>query len=277
MWRRLAVCILVIACTISAGEIFNATYEWQQVPDGVDVPAGLHYKMDLENGGRWAKLLSPDDQANAVASKEVIAKPESTEDNAELDARKQRVEKLRNMMDEIQKNIVSDFEQMKTLVEELYDYSKRRADKGASSWTEDDQNMYEDLCDSFGVLLSQVDNAVDATKHGILGQVVGIYIKYPSREILRLFAAAAQNNRPVAKALANVLRPILEDTISTKDAGMVKSAVFTLSALTRSLEPPQLQVFNWSKMLEDQPGHAHLCTLVHDLQLPFKCRENDEL
>ena len=38
--------------------VFVPTHEWQEVLPGQHVPGGLHYRLDLEQGKKWAKYLS---------------------------------------------------------------------------------------------------------------------------------------------------------------------------------------------------------------------------
>lgn len=47
--------------------IFQATNEWQVVPEGYEIPGGLHVKMDFETGEKQAKLPNPSEDDNAKA------------------------------------------------------------------------------------------------------------------------------------------------------------------------------------------------------------------
>eukprot|EP00563_Minutocellus_polymorphus_P007251 CAMPEP_0181039464 /NCGR_PEP_ID=MMETSP1070-20121207/10490_1 /TAXON_ID=265543 /ORGANISM="Minutocellus polymorphus, Strain NH13" /LENGTH=604 /DNA_ID=CAMNT_0023117331 /DNA_START=36 /DNA_END=1850 /DNA_ORIENTATION=+ len=49
-----------------------ATNEWQQLGENDTIPAGLHVKMDLSTGGRWAKLPSDDDEESEEAIKGAV-------------------------------------------------------------------------------------------------------------------------------------------------------------------------------------------------------------
>ncbi|XP_076814739.1 nucleotide exchange factor SIL1-like [Clavelina lepadiformis] len=50
-------------------EPFVATNEWQEIKPGQAIPRGLHVKMDINNGGKWAKLMdeNSDEDRNALA------------------------------------------------------------------------------------------------------------------------------------------------------------------------------------------------------------------
>lgn len=235
-----AIFLTVISINHSYYAEFVPTREWQKVPDDESIPAGLHVRLDLEKGGRWAKLLDEEDK-NRETKPENIHKAEVIvhEDkdftvDPEMQKKRERVAHLRKIWDELQEQVITDFKQMEKLVVELDLYAYKAQ---LQNFSDDDADKFEEITDNFGILLSQVDNAVDAVKHGILGQILGIYEKYPHRNILRLFSSAAQNNYPVAKALKNALKPILENTIinSSENNPILKSALFCLSAVTRSL------------------------------------------
>jgi hypothetical protein len=58
-------CILLLACLSlihpCVGEEVELTNEWQLLGENDTVPAGAHIRMDLTNGGRWAKLSTEED------------------------------------------------------------------------------------------------------------------------------------------------------------------------------------------------------------------------
>ena len=47
---------------------FIATEEWQEIPENAKVPAGLHYRINLETGKKEAKLLDPDSKDESETS-----------------------------------------------------------------------------------------------------------------------------------------------------------------------------------------------------------------
>jgi nucleotide exchange factor SIL1 len=285
---------LTALCAINSNYAeFVATSEWQFVPEGESLPAGLHYRLDLEKGGRWAKLLSEEDKNHVpenLEKAEIIVHEDANFD-PEMAKKRERVAELAEIWDELQDQVVSDFKQMDELVisVELFAYKAFQ-----NNITDEESDKFEDVIDNFGILLSQVDNAMDAVKHGILGQLLRIFEKFPHRNILRLFSSAAQNNPPVAKALKNALRPILEDVIvnSGEKDPILKSALFCLSAITRSLtvkvddgkvegadffpgervlDEGAVLEFDWKNMVSARGNNDKLCTLVYDLKLPFAC------
>ncbi len=59
--KTVLVLILVLQ-TCLAIEDFVATEEWQEITEGQRVPAGLHYRMNLETGKKEAKILDPNEK-----------------------------------------------------------------------------------------------------------------------------------------------------------------------------------------------------------------------
>jgi len=272
--------ILYLTFICFASSEFVATKEWQQVPEGESIPAGLHVRLDLEKGGKWAKLLDQADKNREIVAENVHkAEVIVHEDDAivldpELQKKRDRVKYLASIWEDLQGQVITDFKQMEILLTELDLYSYRAQ---LVNFSGEDEQKYEDVCDDLGILLSQVDNAMDAVKHGILGQILGIYEKYPHRNILRLFTSASQNNPPVAKALKNALMPIITNTIlhTSNSSPMLKSALFTLSAITRSIDESAVLEFDWRSMMNAQPHNEQLCTLIIDLGLPYKCGKQE--
>jgi len=65
--------VLVISFMVSFSHAFNQeefvpTKEWQEVPDGVAVPGGLHIRMDLDKGGKWAKLIEEEEPLKSFST-----------------------------------------------------------------------------------------------------------------------------------------------------------------------------------------------------------------
>ena len=49
-----------------------ATNEWQKLGENDTIPAGLHVKMDISTGERWAKIPSDDDEDAEEGIKGVV-------------------------------------------------------------------------------------------------------------------------------------------------------------------------------------------------------------
>ena len=300
--RHVLTAIALTITSYSANKIFNATEEWQKVPDDVSIPAGLHVKMDLQNGGRWAKLLNSSEENEKSSDEDpsktqiVVTKKEDairrdydfTKDklenefagllkmsespdseksrNSESKIEKQiRLEKLKNFMNEFNEKITTDFEKMNALVDTL--------EKIEMNDTE--SNFYIEICEDLDWIISKVDNAKDAASHGILGRLIELYKTKPSKHIWRIFSASSQNNPPVAKALFKVLKPLIEENIKELEynSGLLKSAIFTLSAITRSLPIEDQLTVDWNSLLQSNNGNnEYLCSLLLELKdVPYNC------
>merc|ERR1712066_342858 len=104
---------------------FIATNEWQKVPEGESIPAGLHVRLDLEKGGRWAKLMDEEDKnreinpENVQKAEVIVHEDEDINFDPEMQKKRERVEHLRKIWDELQEQVVTDFKQMEKLVVEL--------------------------------------------------------------------------------------------------------------------------------------------------------------
>jgi len=307
---RTLIGITLIPFIYSANKIFNATEEWQRVPDDVSIPAGLHVKMDLTNGGRWAKLLdSSDESQNPDSSdfdpntKMVVVKKEdairrdydftqeklanemaemglfknddsgdsrpgfsseSNQSEQQKDAEKKiHLEKLKSFMNEVNQKVTTDFEKMNALIDTLEKINDTESD------------FYVDVCEDLDWIISKVDNAKDAASHGILSRLIEVYKARPSKHIWRIFSASAQNNPPVAKALFKVLKPLIEENVRELEynSGLLKSAIFALSAITRSLPTEDQMKVDWNSLLTSNNGqNEYLCNLLQDLrEVPYNC------
>ena len=61
MTRRLRACavLALLVCAGASPSVFEATSEFQEIQEGQQVPAGLHYRINLETGKKEAKLIDP--------------------------------------------------------------------------------------------------------------------------------------------------------------------------------------------------------------------------
>ena len=51
----------MLVCAGAAPSIFEATSEFQEIQEDQQVPAGLHYRINLETGKKEAKLIDPNE------------------------------------------------------------------------------------------------------------------------------------------------------------------------------------------------------------------------
>lgn len=54
---------------------FQATAEWQEIPEGQGIPAGLHVRLDMTTGQRWAKLNDPTEDVGDASRMAVVCTP----------------------------------------------------------------------------------------------------------------------------------------------------------------------------------------------------------
>merc|ERR1712080_53937 len=173
-------------------------------------------------------------------------------------------EKLKAEVNDFMKSSQSDFEKMNNLVNTLEQIDKDKVES----------ELYTNTCEDLDMILSKIDNAIDAANHGILSRLINLYKIAPSRGIWRIFSSSAQNNRPVAAALFPVLKPMLEESISNLDVGspLLKSAVYTLSAIVRSIPISEQVKVDWNTLLNSHnKNNQYLCTLLNDLSVPYSC------
>lgn len=93
-WRASIIVVAVVAVVVAlraddcrAAEI-EATEEWTLLEEGDTIPAGLHVRVDLSTGQKWAKLVDPNDDrddAAAVAVASIAATPRGATTTTEDD------------------------------------------------------------------------------------------------------------------------------------------------------------------------------------------------
>ncbi len=106
---RLVLVLILVAIALSststqlcadAKEIV-ATHEWQEVKEGDTIPQGLHIKIDLETGMKWAKLLSDNDKNLEVSVQddggEVVLAADKAEQKPTREIMSKEVEEDQNL------------------------------------------------------------------------------------------------------------------------------------------------------------------------------------
>lgn len=76
---------------------FVPTNEWQLVKEGQSIPSGLHVRMDMSTGGKWAKLMDDDSSAKSTAIQHVADQNIDTDSKTspdDMDQLRLRLEKL---------------------------------------------------------------------------------------------------------------------------------------------------------------------------------------
>ena len=62
MLMLLTLTLMLTFSTYAEAKEIVATKEWQQVKEGDSIPAGLHVRMDMQTGIKWAKLLDDEEE-----------------------------------------------------------------------------------------------------------------------------------------------------------------------------------------------------------------------
>lgn len=216
---------------------FEPTDEWQEVLEGQAIPPGLHVKMDMNTGQKFAKIdTSINENYNswnynpvAVSSSDDQKKPAlSIEEWAEVlkvlggTNVEDPVEKMKEYMDFIRK-----------WEEQLYPRNSR------------DQVVI--ALESLRDLLHDVNLARDWVTLGGMKDALSILSVDIDNDLMELvfslMGAAAQNNQEVAQSMQEIgATPVLVQKIqhlfyTEERMDVVSRAMFALLALVRSSEP----------------------------------------
>ena len=94
--KRTILLLIFLDVFISNCELNNfvATNEWQEIQEGQKVPAGLHYRMNLETGKKEAKILEKENDAD---SKVKVTSPVLSDQNVVEDDEPSDVQYFINM------------------------------------------------------------------------------------------------------------------------------------------------------------------------------------
>ena len=67
-WLNISIALLLLVFLVKSENKFVATNEWQEISEGQTVPAGLHYRINLETGKKEAKFIDSDEIENQDTS-----------------------------------------------------------------------------------------------------------------------------------------------------------------------------------------------------------------
>lgn len=223
MARFLVFLCLLLNFSGLKSEDFVATDSWQEIQEGQKVPAGLHYRINLETGKKEAKILD-DSNAKKNENAPIIASSENQNDEEELE--KISPERLKEMQDILAKlNMNKDVENIKTLMAN-FDNSSQDAKLA----------ILEDL----DFYMHQIDNARDFVTLNGLTQIIRPALTCGIMEIVAkaaiVLGSSAQANPQVQNAIFNT--PIPQDLLelllkSDSDPQLIRRVIFALSAMTR--------------------------------------------
>ena len=70
---NISIAFLLIVFLVKSENVFVATNEWQEIKEGQSVPAGLHYRMNLETGKKEAKLIDPEETDSQETTSPILS------------------------------------------------------------------------------------------------------------------------------------------------------------------------------------------------------------
>ena len=78
---NISIAFLLIVFLVKSENVFVATNEWQEIKEGQSVPAGLHYRMNLETGKKEAKIIDPVDTDSQETTAPILSDANPKEGN----------------------------------------------------------------------------------------------------------------------------------------------------------------------------------------------------
>ena len=70
---NISIAFLLIVFLVKSENVFVATNEWQEIKEGQSVPAGLHYRMNLETGKKEAKIIDPEETDSQETTSPILS------------------------------------------------------------------------------------------------------------------------------------------------------------------------------------------------------------
>ncbi|XP_037827459.1 nucleotide exchange factor Sil1-like [Lucilia sericata] len=162
------VILLIICCLLPQGwakeskenKTFVATKEWQEIPEGQGVPAGLHIRINLETGKKEAKILEENDdsaddrkqqhqQMDKNAALSVVAESSGEEDDKKSTKKQKKVKHL----DEALQRIGIDYtpkEKVENIIREYRSYEElKKSFEGMRKSFKTDAEVITQLIEEF--------------------------------------------------------------------------------------------------------------------------------
>jgi len=70
---NISIAFLLIVFLVKSENVFVATNEWQEIKEGQSVPAGLHYRMNLQTGKKEAKIIDSEETENQETTSPILS------------------------------------------------------------------------------------------------------------------------------------------------------------------------------------------------------------
>ncbi|XP_078485518.1 nucleotide exchange factor SIL1-like isoform X1 [Ciona intestinalis] len=232
---------------------FVPTHEWQEVKEGQAIPPGLHVKMDMSGGGRWAKLM---DEGGGGKNMQVMAVGQEggkKEESPQMDGHsvaelKQALKKIKaeTTLDGKEEDVKTKFKSMDEIKEVLGQYEMRQESDvdvmkrllGVLRTSEEESAIILALQD-LEYYVHQIDNANDLVTIGGFPVVISLFNHTRAEvreEAIHLVGSAAQSNPPVQIKIIElgVLPKLLRVLADEGESPAVrKKSLFAISSIVR--------------------------------------------
>ncbi|KAJ1921263.1 nucleotide exchange factor sil1 [Mycoemilia scoparia] len=212
-------------------DVFQATNEFRLVKEGQHIPPGLHVKIDMQTGQRWAKLVDTNEQGN-YHNELVIKDDDIIEHNEAREAPKLTQPEKEEIY------VPSDY---RIAVEELNSFIKEVADGDVSK---------SDVSEKLSEKLEEFEDWVHDIKAGytvsqnreFLGHLLDLstltksWPKESSVLAARIIGSAFQNNPYVhdSDVDASIIPRFLEQLESESDQRLASAYIYAISSLVRA-------------------------------------------
>lgn len=268
--------LLLVSIVFIYGDVSNNTFvpskEWQTIPEGHSVPAGLHVRINLKTGKKEAKLID-----DSSARTDLTALPESEDDKKQNESTQPSSKRLSEQLENALKKIPSDkleyskekFKELKNRFKSYKEIKKSFQDINMDIKTDaqiinnlimlygnltklpSDEKTHIRILEDLEYLSHQIDNALRFIDDGgletvILPAVVNQTNTNIKRKSLRLLGTITQNN-PKAQISAferNFGTYLSQVLISSSKSEELSSAVYAFGSLLRKFPHAQKEVLS---------------------------------
>jgi len=276
------------------GKEFVPSHEWQKVNEDDVLPSGLHYKVDMTTGEKWAKLLDDNDDKNSKSKALEVHPSHSTTDQSDNEKTEVKV----TIADSVNKNAMAalNMAKMKEQLRVLNDIAsseKRESDvkKKFRSIEEiraelkdleiEEKPVFDIMKEQFNIAtntendvksrlgalenlqdyLHKIDFAVDFLKMEGAERTMEMFTDENVEiraQAVHIVGVIMQGNNAVKKQMVEhgIVSKLLE-TIekNPNDVAVVKKSLFSLSCLLRNFQLAQIDFFK-------QNGFSYLMKFV---------------
>ncbi|XP_059619512.1 nucleotide exchange factor Sil1 [Phlebotomus argentipes] len=249
---------LLVGVTFSTedNDTFVPTREWQRVKEGQKVPAGLHYRINLETGEKEAKILEQGEETENPKSSLTVIEDEVANENDS--GRPTHEEALKNIpgenfeyTPEQMKEIKSKFRTYEDIKHELKDHLNLDVKTDAeiiSSFMKKYDGLKKNtvnpevikILDELEYLVHQIDNANNFVDQNGIEKIIIPNIVNQTNSIIRtkalLLLGAVMHNNPKAQISAferNIIEYLTRLLATSKLGDELSAGTFAIGSLIR--------------------------------------------